>query len=61
METENNGNLKEGQRMNGNARNGATRMVHDSISPLRPNLEAIMLGKVLDAAVFKLECFVRFR
>ena len=42
-------------------RNGVTRMVHDSISPLRPNSEAIMLGKVCDVAVFKPGCFVRCR
>ena len=40
---------------------GVTQMVHNSISPLRPNPEAVMFGKVRDAAVFKPGCFVRYR
>ena len=40
---------------------GVTRMVHDSISPLRPNPEAVKLRKVRDAAVFKPGCFVHCR
>ena len=52
------GNERERTGMHGK---GVTRMVHDSISPLRPNPEAVKLGKVRNAAVFKPGCFVRCR
>ena len=36
--------MEDGEQMRTH-RMGVMRMVHNSISPLRPNLEAVMLGK----------------
>ena len=37
---------------------GVLWILHDSISPLRPNPEAVTLGRIRGAAVFKPGCFV---